>query len=122
MGVGENYFTTFVFMQKIKIKPLSVNTAFKGRRFRTKEYDQYQKELLWLLKPLTIPEGKLCLTITYGLSSPLSDLDNPNKQFIDTLSKKYGFNDNRIYRLNTEKVDVNKGCEFIEFEITEYNY
>jgi len=105
---------------QVKVKPLSVNQAWQGRRYATDKYKAYQKELLWLLKPLTIPDGKLCLTIIYGLSSPLSDIDNPNKQFIDTLCKKYGFNDNRIYRLNTEKVDVKKGSEFIDFEITEY--
>lgn len=100
---------------RIDIKPLSVNQAFKGRRFKTKEYIEYQKELLYKLKPMEIPKGKLKLTIIYGLSSKASDIDNPNKQFIDTLSKKYGFNDKMIYELNTKKVDVSKGCEFIEF-------
>ncbi len=99
---------------------MSVNRAFKGRRFRTKEYDTYQKNLLLLLPKLKVPEGKLFVTIEYGLSSKLSDIDNPNKQFLDTLVKKYGFDDRAIYRLNTEKVDVPKGKEYIKFKIEPY--
>ena len=34
---------------------------------------------------------------------------------IDILSKKYGFNDNRIYQLFLTKQIVKKGNEFIEF-------
>jgi hypothetical protein len=45
---------------KVNIKPLSVNKAWKGRRYATKESKSYQKEL-WLLLPnkIDIPEGRL---------------------------------------------------------------
>jgi hypothetical protein len=40
--------------------------------------------------------------------------------FQDTISKKYNFNDNLIYRAFIEKVDVKKGEEYIEFKVEEY--
>lgn len=101
----------------LKIKPLSVNDAWKGRRYRTDQYKQYQKIVALLLKNQKIPEGKLLLKVIFGFSSKGSDIDNPLKPFIDCLQKKYGFNDNKIYRLEIDKVDVKKGNEFIEFEI-----
>ena len=106
-------------IQTIKIKPLSVNEAWKGQRFRTDKYKSYQKELSFMLKRTPIPEGKLLLRATFGLSSPNSDWDNPIKPFQDILSKKFGFNDRIIYRGEIEKVDVKKGEEFISFELLE---
>lgn len=107
-------------MNKIKIKPLSVNGAWKGRRYRTDDYKKYQKLLGLLLKYKKIPEGKLKLITRVGYSSKSSDIDNFLKPFIDCLQKKYMFNDNRIYKLDVEKVDVKKGEEFIEFELLKY--
>jgi len=103
---------------RIDIKPLSVNNAFQGRRFRTPKYKAFQKELSLKLKPMDIPEGKLMLKVTFGLSSKNADWDNPIKAFQDIVSKKYGFNDRRIYKGIVEKVDVPKGSEFIDFTIS----
>jgi len=63
--------------------------------------------------------GKLSLHLRFGLSSKNADIDNPVKPFVDCLQKRYGFNDRQIYRLTVEKIDVAKGQEFIEFDITE---
>ena len=104
---------------KINIKPLSVNCAFKGRRFKTKAYDKYIRDVMYLLKPINVPNDKLELEITFGLSSRAADIDNPLKCFIDVLQKKYGFDDKMIYRLSVEKIIVKKGFEFIEFTIKE---
>ncbi len=101
----------------VMIKPLSVNQAWQGKRFKTPKYKSYEKELLLKLKKIDVPEGKLKLIITFGLSSKLSDWDNPVKPFQDVLQKKFGFDDRRIYRAEINKVDVSKGSEFIEFEI-----
>ena len=102
---------------KIDIKPLSVNGAWRGRRFKTDAYKKYERDVLTLLRPLKIPDGKLHLSITFGFSSKASDIDNPLKCFIDCLQKKYGFNDKDIYKLSVEKVDVKKGSEFIDFKL-----
>jgi hypothetical protein len=34
---------------KIQIKPMSVNIAFQGRRFKTPLYKKYEKDLMLLL-------------------------------------------------------------------------
>lgn len=108
-------------MHRIDIKPLSVNDAWKGRRFRTDTYRIYQKEIALKLKPFKIPSGKLFLHLKWGFSSKASDFDNPIKCFVDCLQKKYGFNDKLIYFSFIEKEDIKKGDEFIEFEIMEAN-
>ena len=108
-------------MIRIDIKPLSVNEAWQGKRFKTNKYKDYEKLLLLKLKPLTIPDGDLEVRYTFGFSNRSSDIDNPIKAFQDILQKKYGFNDSKIYRLVVNKVIVPKGEEFIEFEIKNYN-
>ena len=108
-------------MTKINIKPLSTNEAWKGRRFKTEAYKSYEKSLHFLLpKKQCIPEGLLSVSYTFGVSTRNCDFDNFIKQFQDVLSKKYEFNDNRIYYATINKVDVAKGDEFIEYKIKEY--
>ena len=102
---------------RLDIKPLSVNEAYRGRRFKTKQYTEYKKAILMMLPNVEIPEGNLELSITWGFSSHGSDIDNPCKPFIDCLQAKYGFNDNRISVLHLEREQVKKGDEFISFSI-----
>lgn len=101
----------------LKIKPLSVNQVWAGKRFKTKAYKDYEEELLWILPDMDIPSGKLKLVVEFGFSSKLADLDNPLKPFIDILQKKYGFNDKDIFELNVKKVLVKKGKEYIKWKI-----
>lgn len=104
----------------IKIKPLSVNDAWKGRRFRTDKYKGWTKHLMLLLPPLKIEfKGDLKAVIVFGFSSRGSDIDNPLKPLIDVLQKKYNFNDNQIKELIVKKELVKKGDEFLQFKITE---
>jgi len=105
-------------MIKIKIKPLSVNNSTYGQKVKTSEYRTYEKILKFMLPKLTIPEGRLRIDYTFGFSSSGSDIDNPVKLLQDILSKKYGFNDNRIYKFTVEKNIVKKGDEYLAFEIT----
>lgn len=107
-------------MHEIQIKPLSNNGAWRGRRYKTDDYARYEADLGLLLPKIEVPEGKLEVHYIFGFSSKGSDYDNAIKQFQDVASKKYGFNDNKIYRALIEKVDVKKGDEFISFKIEEY--
>lgn len=102
---------------RIEIKALSVNQCWQGRRFKTKKYKEYEKELLLKLKPFNVPNDKISISVTFGFSSTLSDIDNGLKPFIDVLQKCYKFNDRDIYELNVKKEIVKKGSEFIDFEI-----
>ena len=102
---------------RIDIKPLSVNQAWKGRRFKTNAYKKYERDLLLLLPDLEVPAGDLEIYLKWGFSSAGSDWDNPIKPFQDILQKRYDFNDNRVLRGVVEKVKVKKGHEYIEFVI-----
>lgn len=104
-------------MIRINHKPLSVNDAWKGRKFKTANYTKYERVVLYMLPPLKIPKGPYKLDIIFGMSM-MSDLDNPLKPMIDILQKKYKFNDREIMEMQVKKVIVKKGQEFIEFELT----
>lgn len=106
---------------KINIKPLSVNQVWRGRRFKTPKYTKYERDVMFMLKPMKIPEPPFKIEITYGFSSKLADVDNPCKPFLDILQKYYKFNDRDIYELVQKKEIVPKGREFIDFEITNIN-
>lgn len=105
---------------KIDIKPLSVNDAWKGQRFKTDEYKRYQRTLLWLLPKIAMPEPPYQVYYEYGFSNVLSDYDNPTKQFQDTICKKYKFDDHEIYQATIRKVIVPKGKEYVKFRIEHF--
>ena len=100
-------------MIRLNIKPLSVNQAWQGRRFKTHKYHVFERAVLLMLPNITIQPPEQ-INLTFGFSSELSDIDNPVKMVLDCLSKKYGFNDRCINRLVIEKKKVEKGGEFIE--------
>lgn len=102
---------------KIKIKPLSVNKVWQGRRFKTDAYKTFEQELMFKLPKMEIPEGKLLVEYLFGFSSNACDVDNPIKPTTDVLQKAYGFNDKQIHKLIVSKIKVKKGEEFISFNI-----
>lgn len=102
---------------KINIKPLSVNEAWQGRRFKTKKYLAFEQEFLLKLRPLKLPEPPYSVYYEFGLSNVLSDWDNSIKVTQDCLQKKYNFNDKDIFEGLVRKVKVDKGSEYILFEI-----
>lgn len=108
-------------MIKIPIKPLSLNHAYRGRRYATKELMQFKTNINRLLPKLTVPDGKLKVKYVFGVSSKNSDGDNLVKCIQDALAEAYGFNDKKIYKWEGEKVDVKKGSEYFEFIIQSYN-
>jgi len=104
-------------MKRLNIKPLSVNDAWQGRRFKSPAYKQYERDMLMIMPRIEMPDGELKLSITFGFSNKSSDIDNPLKMFIDILQAKYKFNDSRIVSLIVNKVKVEKGMEYIDFNI-----
>ena len=107
-------------MVRIDLKPLSVNDAYRGRRFATRDLAQYKEELGWLLPKMEVPKGPLFVHYRFGVSSGRSDVDNLVKCLQDAIADRYGFNDMLIYRIEMEKVVVPKGKEFVEFELSTY--
>ena len=108
-----------LFSNRVNIKPLSVNEAWQGRKFKSPKYKLYEQELLFALPMTDINWDTLPLEVSLviGMSNMASDVDNVVKPFIDVLQKKYKFNDKYIFRLVVEKKLVVKGVEFIEFYI-----
>lgn len=107
-------------MIKVNIKPISVNECWQGRRFKTVKYKKYEADLMRILPQMELPDKPYILTITFGLSNVLSDWDNPVKPLQDILQKKYLFNDKHIHKAVVIKQKVEKGNEFIEFELNHY--
>ena len=105
---------------KINIVPISINACWQGKRFKTKKYLAYEKEMLLKLKPLRMPPPPYAINIQLGLSSTLADIDNPIKPLLDIIQKKYAINDKDIFELHIEKRIVKKGFEFIDFKIDYY--
>ncbi|MDE2439270.1 MAG: RusA family crossover junction endodeoxyribonuclease [Patescibacteria group bacterium] len=103
---------------RIKIKPLSVNRCWQGRRFKTKEYIEYEKEMMLMLPKCKMEKGvPLCVRITLWIDQR-ADIDNPIKPILDILQKKYGFNDRDIMTLTVNKiVQKSKKDNYIEIEI-----
>ena len=101
---------------RIPIKPLSVNTAWKGKRFKTPEYKAYEQEVMLYLRPKEVPDGEFCIVLEFGISYSGFDYDNGIKPFTDILQKKYGFNDSRIVKAFVTKTKTEKGNEFIWFD------
>lgn len=106
---------------RIDIKPLSVNEAWKGHRFKTDKYERYERSMLWLLPRIKLPAPPYQMYYEFGFSNVLSDLDNPVKQTQDCLVKKYGFDDHEIYMATIRKVIVPKGREYVKIRIEHFD-
>ena len=104
---------------KLQIKPLSINKAFQGRRYKTKEYDLWLEEGLRLLKAQKIEKtrGDVALDIKFFMKSDRSDIDNPLKTFLDLIVKASLIDDDRVIQA-IHLVKIKSKDERIEFEIT----
>jgi Holliday junction resolvase RusA-like endonuclease len=112
--VVESLPETFV---RIHIKPLSINRAFQGRRFKTKEYLAFETSVKSVLPKINMPQPPFKVSYIFGFSSILADLDNPTKLITDILQAHYKFNDKDIYEMHIQKVLTKKRAEFFSFDI-----
>lgn len=113
----ESFISKHISMQKIPVKPLSVNECWQGKRFKTPKYNNYEKFLMMVIKNEKIPEWKLVVHYRFWFSNSASDVDNAVKPLQDILQKRLWFNDNRIYRIIVDKEVVPKWQEYISFSI-----
>jgi len=104
-------------MINLKIKPLSVNECWQGKRFKTKADLKYEKDLLLILSKIKMPEPPFEIHFEFGFSNIMSDWDNPVKQLQDILQKKYGFNDKDIIKAVDVKKKVKKGEDYFKISI-----
>ena len=66
---------------QLHIKPMSVNLAWQGKRYKTNDYRDYEAIVCALLPRLTIPDGNLCLTLEFGLNK-LADALNVTEDYL----------------------------------------
>lgn len=108
-------------MHTLNIKPMSVNEAWQGKRYKTAKYKKYTKDVSILLpREITIPKGKLGIRLHFFFSNSASDWDNPIKPLQDIICANYGIDDRHIYLAIVEKFIVKKGEERIDFELFQY--
>lgn len=103
----------------LDLKPMSVNVAWQGRRYKTDTYKKYEKDVLTLLSAIHIDiptAGDLKLILNIGCTRTF-DIDNAVKPLVDILQKKYDFNDNRIIEAYLTKKITKRGEEYMEFNL-----
>lgn len=113
----------------LPVKPISTNRLYstnrKGQIYKTSAYKEFVEKCKFHIYKdyqknyIKLPDGKLNLDVKFGVSSA-SDLDNCLKGFIDILQDIYNFNDNRISKIQAEKLSTKRGEEYIQFELGEY--
>lgn len=89
-----------------KIKPLSVNEAWQGRRFKTKAYLAYETEMLLSLPKREKITGYVEVIYRFGIPSRFDviDVGNFEKLISDIIVKKgYIEDDSKIVRMVLEK-------------------
>jgi Holliday junction resolvase RusA-like endonuclease len=105
---------------RINEKPLSVNQAWQGKRFKTQAYKDYEKSIMLRMPKKTIAKDQMLrVEFFFGFSNKQSDLDNPVKLLLDIAQKRFAFNDSQVFELNIRKCIVKKGEEFIEMNVFE---
>jgi len=105
---------------KIPVKPLSINKAWRGRRFKTPEYKQFEIDCSWWIKGKMI-KGEIDITYRFYLKNyARTDLDNLIKNLQDIIVKCGMIEDDRkIKRLVAEKFKSDE--DRIEVDIKKYS-
>ncbi len=97
---------------KIKVKPLSVNSAnaLDKKKFKAKVKKKLPKQV-------TLTKGKLFISYDIYLSNPRSDLNNYVKIMQDAIFEAYNLEDSNIYEQHERKFITRKGKEKIIFTL-----
>ena len=97
----------------IPIRPLSVNAAFQGRRFKTKKCKQYERDVFLYLPNKTEIRGYVSIHYEFHLRYfKITDVDNLIKVLQDCIVKKGIIEDDRkivslhIYKYPAEEDSI----------------
>jgi Holliday junction resolvase RusA-like endonuclease len=109
-------------MIKLEIKPLSVNAAWQGRRFKTPEYKHFENDVSLLImaqKPGKFIDTAVEVSYEFHIKNYLkTDVDNLVKPLQDVLVKKGIISDDRfIKKITAEKFKSSE--DFINISIKE---
>lgn len=102
----------------ICVQPMTVNQCWQGRRYRSKKYDAYEKEVLYSLPRHATIQGDVMIEYLFGTPYALqSDVDNFIKPITDILVKKrYLKDDTQVQEVRARKEKAK--TPFIKIRIT----
>ena len=107
-------------LYKINIVPLSINQAYKGRRFSTDQHKKYKDLLrihfLKMKVPQIDPKERINLYLEFG-TTDRQDLSNSIKCFEDCLCDHLGINDRKVESIYARKKIVKEKDRYIIFGI-----
>ena len=107
-------------MYHIPVQALSQNQAWKGRRYKSPEYRQYQQTINAYLKTLQLPKLKpkeeYFLLYEFGIPTR-QDASNCVKLFEDILSDHLGTNDRYVMQFHCRKVITKREDCYIKFDV-----
>ena len=111
------YYPALVF--DIKVKALTINKAFRGRRWKTSECVDYEEEL-WFELPNNqkMIKGEVVLTLTfYLIYYGRTDVSNLVKILEDILVKKgYIEDDRKVVEIYLKKIKAERNSIKIKIE------
>ena len=107
-------------MYVIPLCPLSQNQAWKGKRYKSSDYKQYEKDVTTYLLTLDLPKvkqkEKIYLLFEFGTVSR-QDLSNNLKLLEDIICRYLGIDDRYTMAIFCRKVITKKVDSFIKFNI-----
>lgn len=105
---------------EIPVKPLSNNRMWQGKRFKTKDYKQYEYDCMWFMGAKKIT-GEVEIHYKFFIKNyALSDVDNFLKPIQDIMVKSGIIEDDRkIKRIVAEKFKSDD--DRIEIDIFKYS-
>jgi len=94
----------------LSIKPLSINEAWQGRRFKTKKYKDYERNTLILLGKNKMIKGFVSVEYNFFIKNfKMSDVGNFEKPISDIVVKSGLIEDDRfITEIVLKKYPINK--------------
>ena len=88
-----------MIQKTFRISPLSVNKAYQGRRFKTKDCKDYERDLHAIGGNFETIRGDVELIIElYLKNDKMRDIDNVAKILMDYLTKAGAYEDDRKVR------------------------
>ncbi len=100
---------------EIPVRAISVNAVWQGRRFKTKEYKDYEQDTLWFLNKMGRVNGMVQIDYKFFFAGRMLDTDNGIKPIQDILVKAGIIqNDSMVMRITAEKFRAKENKIVIE--------
>ena len=104
----------------IELKPVSINEAFQGKRFKTRKCKDFENDFMLLAPKRKMIKGKIEVEYKFHLRNhKMIDYDNCIKVVQDLIVKcGYIEDDRKIYKATIYKIPSDK--DYIEIKIKNY--